>query len=86
LHALRETNIGTLKSNPGMSVPRHFRAGTAAISTQTAMLVATCCGASTFAFDFTHLVASAGRRTLFSPDKELNKVVPMKRALDNVHA
>lgn len=49
------------------------------------MLVATCCGASTFAFDFTRLVANAGHRNLYSPAKELNKVSVMTRALELVH-
>jgi hypothetical protein len=51
-----------------------------------AMLVATCCGASTFAFDFTRLVSSAGSRSLYSPAKELNKIAVMTRALETVHA
>jgi hypothetical protein len=45
------------------------------------MLVAACCGASTFAFDFTRLVAKTARQPLYSPAKELSKVSLMKLAL-----
>jgi hypothetical protein len=48
--------------------------------TRLAMLTATCCGESTFAYNFTRLVAG----NLYTPDKELNKAEFMRRALSNL--
>jgi len=48
-------------------------------------LISTCCGASTFAYDFTKVLMEAAGVPLIQTEKELNKKQPMRTALESLN-